>query len=178
MMMKRTLILIFTVFALSQCDQLDQLTKFDVNYNTSVTIPSTFGTDVPFNVATPEVTTNSESKFEMNDTRTDLIEEITLKQLTMQITSPDDGNFDFLNDIEVYISADGLGEIKVAWKNDIPDSAGSVLELETSDADLQEYIKKDSFQLRVKTTTDQLISQDQDIEISSVFHVDAKILGI
>ncbi len=176
--MKRAIILILTVFSLSQCDQLDNLTKFDVDYNTSITIESTFGTDVPFDVATPEVTTNSESEFEMNDTRTNLIEEITLKQLTMQITSPSDGNFDFLNDIEVYMSADGLDEIKVAWKNNIPETIGNVLELETSDADLQEYIKKDAFQLRVKTTTDKLLSQDQDIDIQSVFHVDAKILGI
>jgi hypothetical protein len=176
--MKRAILLTLTVFALSRCDQLDNLTKFDVDYNTSITIESTFGTDVPFDVATPEVTTNSESEFEMNKTRTDLIEEINLKQLTMQITSPADGSFDFLNDIEVYMSADGLDEIKVAWKNNIPETIGNVLELETSDADLQEYIKKDAFQLRVKTTTDKLVSQDQDIDIQSVFHVDAKILGI
>ena len=176
--MKRSIIFILFAFALTQCDQLDKLTQFDVDYDTSVTISSTVGLDVPFEIATPEVTTNSESEFEVNDTRKDLIEEITLKNLSLMITVPDDGNFDFLNDIEVYISADGLEEKKVAWKNNIPESIGNSMELETSDIDLQEYIKKDSFNLRVKTTTDKVITQDHEIEIHSVFHVNAKILGI
>ncbi len=176
--MKRSIILILFALALTQCDQLDKLTQFDVDYDTSVTISSTVGLDVPFEIATPEVTTNSESEFEVNDTRKDLVEEITLKKLSLMITVPDDGDFDFLNDIEVYISADGLEEKKVAWKDNIPESIGNSLDLETSDIDLQEYIKKDSFNLRIKTTTDKVITQDHEIEIHSVFHVDAKILGI
>jgi hypothetical protein len=176
--MKRIMILFLMVFALSQCDQLNELTKFDVDYNTSITISSSDGINVPFEIATPEITTNSESEFAMNDTRVDLVQEITLSHLTMVITSPANGNFDFLNAIEIYIDAEGLGEKKVAWKDDIPETIGDVLELETSDIDLKEYIKKDAFKLRVKTTTDKLISEDNDIEIQSVFRVDAKILGI
>lgn len=176
--MKKSLILLLIVFSLSQCDKIDDLTKFDIDYNTSVTISSTFGIDVPFDIATPVITTNSESEFEVNNTKKDLIEEITLSHLTMIITSPDGASFDFLNSIEVYINADGLEEKKVAWNEQIPETIGDVLELESSNIDLQEYIKKDSFQLRVKTKTDKLISEDHEIEIRSVFHIDAKILGI
>lgn len=176
--MKRIMILFLMVFALSQCDQLNELTKFDVDYDTSITVSSSLGINVPFEIATPEITTNSESEFAMNDTRVDLVQEITLSHLTMVITSPANGNFDFLNAIEIYIDADGLSEKKVAWKDNIPETIGDVLELETSDIDLKEYIKKDAFQLRVKTTTDKLISEDHNIEIQSVFRVDAKILGI
>jgi len=66
----------------------------------------------------------------------------------------------------------------VAWLDEIPADPGATLELETSNTDLKEYIKKDSFSLRAATVTDELITSDHHVDIHSVFFVDAKILGI
>ncbi len=166
------------VMGMSACDQLDKLTQFDMDYNTSVTIPSTVGINTPFDVPTPAITTNADSEFSVNDTRKDMIEEITLKRLTLTVDVPSGGDFSFLNAIEIYISASGLDEQKIAWKENIPNDIGDVLELETSGVDLQEYIKQESFDLRISTTTDELITQDHEIGVHSVFAVNAKILGI
>ena len=176
--MKRYIFMILAVMTMSRCDQLDKLTQFDMDYDTSVTIPSTVGINTPFDIPTPAITTNADSEFSVNDTRKDMIEEITLKRLTLTVDVPSGGDFSFLNAIEIYISADGLDEQKIAWKENIPNDVGDVLELETSGVDLQESIKQESFDLRVSTTTDELITQDHEIGIHSVFAVDAKILGI
>ena len=176
--MKRYIFMILAVMTMSRCNQLDKLTQFDMDYDTSVTIPSTVGINTPFDIPTPAITTNADSEFSVNDTRKDMIEEITLKRLTLTVDVPSGGDFSFLNAIEIYISADGLDEQKIAWKENIPNDVGDVLELETSGVDLQEYIKQESFDLRVSTTTDELITQDHEIGIHSVFAVDAKILGI
>ena len=162
---------------MTACDKVDDLTKFDLTYKSKVVIPASTGIDLPFDVLTPDMETDSESQFEVNDTRKDLIEEIKLTELQMVITSPTDADFSFLKSIEVYISADGLDEIKIAEKR-VDEDAGSTLDVDVLDVDLKEYIKKDKFNLRLNTVTDEAIGSDHEIDVNSTFFVDAKILGI
>jgi hypothetical protein len=149
-----------------------------MEYNESIVIPSTTGIALPIDLLTPDIESNSESTFAINDTRKDLVEKIVLTSLDLAITSPSGGDFSFLESISIFINAEGLQETRIAWFDEIPPSAGSALVLETSDTDLKEYIKKDNFSLKVNTVTDELISSDHHIEIQAVFFVDAKILGI
>jgi hypothetical protein len=165
------------ILVVSGCDKLDELTKFDIDYDSQVTIESTTIIDLPFDVSTPDMETNSESEFEVNDTRKDLIEEILLKEITLTLTFPEMSDFSFLESIEVYINAEDLEEVLIASKT-VVDETASVLELDLTDTDLQDYIKKDSFTLRMNTVTDEAISQDHEIDVHSVFAVDAKILGL
>lgn len=171
-----SILCVFILFV--SCDKLDELTKFDMEYSQRATIPSSTGVNLPFDIFTPEMETNSESTFAVNDTRKDLIEEITLTELELFIVSPDTADFSFLNSIEVYISADGLEEILIASLDEVPEEVGNRITLNTSDADLKEYIKKDEFSLRLNTVTDELMSTDHELDVNSTFFVDAKILGL
>lgn len=165
------------IIAMVGCKAVDKLTQFEMDYNSSVVIPASIGIDLPSNIQTPDVVTNSESTFEVKDTRKDMIEEVQLTSLKLTITVPENGNFNFMKSISVFMSAEGVPETKIAWKENIANGAGSVLDLETSNEDLKEYIKKDKFTLRLNTVTDELITTDHHIDIHSVFFVDAKILG-
>ncbi len=169
-------VLIF--LSVTRCKKLDKLTQFDIVYHTEITISSGIPMDLPFDIPTPPIETNSAQEFENNNTHKDLIEEIKLKKMELTITDPANGRFDFLRSIEIYIQADGLPEKKIAWKDNIPDTIGNTLELETTGDDLQEYIKKDSFSLKTKVVTDQIISRDYTVDITTIFHVNAKILGV
>ncbi|AZQ60157.1 hypothetical protein EJ994_15610 [Maribacter sp. MJ134] len=177
-MLRHTLFTLFIVITFYSCDKLDELTKFDIEYSQRATIPSSTGVDLPFDVFTPETETNSESEFEINDTRKDLIEEIKLTQLELVIISPDGADFSFLESISVFISADGLDEIQIASLAEVSDNTGTRLNLDTSDIDLKDYIKSDKFSLRLNTVTDELLSTDHELEVNSMFFVDAKILGL
>jgi hypothetical protein len=172
-------LLIFAIMAVfGSCDKLDELTKFEMDYTQRVVIPSSTGIDLPFDIYTPEKETNATSEFAVNDTRKDLIEEIVLRNLILNIISPEGEDFSFLESITVYMSAEDLPEIRIAWNEEVSATTGGLLELETSMDDLKEYIKKDSYSLRLKTVTDEFLSSDYEIEILSVFFVDAKILGL
>jgi len=175
--MRHFLLILTVLFTIISCDKVDELTKFDLEYNSKVVVPGATGINLPFNMLTPDMETNSESQFKVNDTRKDLIEEIKLTKLQMVITSPTDADFSFLNSVEVYISAEGLEEIKIAEK-DVDENAGSILDVDVLDIDLKEYIKKDEFNLRLNTVTDEVINEDHEIDVNSTFFVDAKILGI
>ncbi len=177
-MNKKTILLVILPFVIVQCNRLSEFTQFDLDYETTVEIPSTTGISLPFNVYTPPVETENESEFAVNDTRKDLIEEITLTSLDLTITQPERGDFRFLRSIEIYLSADSLDEVLIAWKDEVPRDIGKTLNLETSSDDLEEYIKKDAFNLRVNTRTDEIIESDHEILINAVFFVDARILGL
>lgn len=176
--MKKYVFILAVFVTFIRCDKLDELTKFDIQYSQMATIPSSTGINLPFDVFTPEMETNSASKFAVNDTRKDLIEEIRLTQLEIVIISPENTDFSFLNSIEVYISAEDLEEVQIAFLNEVADNVGDRIVLNTTDLDLKEYIKKDEFSLRLNTVTDELISRDHELEVNSTFFVDAKILGL
>lgn len=169
--------LVFFGIGFTSCD-LDQYTQFDMDFYSSVTVPASSGINLPFNLFTPDVTTNSEATFGSNNTNKDLLEEVKLTKMTMNITSPNDQRFDFLKEIHIYIDADGLSEVEIAFKENIPETIGTTLELDVNGNDIQEYLKKDKFKLRVETVTDEFVSDDVQIEVYSKFNVNALILGV
>ncbi|UXP30654.1 hypothetical protein N6H18_09835 [Reichenbachiella agarivorans] len=172
-------ILSLTIFSilLIACDKLDKLTQFNMKYTESVTIQSSTIIGIPISLNTPSIESNSESTFAGNNTKKELIEEIRLDQMDLTVTSPADGTFSFLESATLYISADGLDEIEIAYLEEVPEDAGSSISLDVTGVDLKEYLLQDSFQLRMKSSTDETIASDHQIEIYSVFFVDAKILG-
>ena len=161
---------------LSSCKK-GGFTKFDIDYEASVIIQNGTGVSAPFSILTPDIESNSEAEFEVNDTRKDKIQEISLKSMRLEIVSPAGQEFDFLKDIELFISADGLDEIMLAYTYDINDSVGNVINITSSGSDFQEYIKKDKFKLRVRTVSDEYNLNDVKINIYSVFNVDAKLIS-
>jgi len=170
----------FILLMLSQqgCQKLAKLTQFYISYNSNITIPKTLGIDLPINIVTPDITTNSQNEFQINHTEKKLIDVIRLSEMDMTITSPSGASFDFLKNIEISIGAQGLPDKKIAWLENIPRTGLKHIVLTVSTEDLQEYIKKDKFILKTKTTTRELISHDTSIKIHCKFFVDAKILGL
>ena len=171
-MKKLTLFLFGSVLLLSSCNK-EEATQFEVDYNTEVVVEASSQIE-SFDLTSPEVTTNSQEKFETNNTNADNIEEVTLKDLDLTVTSPSDQNFDFLESVEVYINAPGKSELRIAYKNSIPEGM-SELSLQTVDADLAEYVKSSSFTLRFKAETDEVFAEDVHIKAYSNFQVDAII---
>lgn len=174
--MKVTLIkfcLFASLFSFMSCNKL---TQFNMDYDSEVVIPSSTGINLPLNLTSPEVETNSSETFEVNDTRKDKIEQIILTDLELSILTPSGQDFSFLKSISLFLSADGLPEVEIASQQNI-ESTSAILVLETSGADLQEYIKKDEFTLRTNVTTDEILTSDYHINVHQVYFVDAKIIG-
>ena len=168
-------ILIFTFFG---CKKLDELTHFDVDYNFEFTLPAFSGLNLPDDIEFSDLVNDTESTFEINDTRKDLVEGAILKKFHITILKPDTASFKIAKDIEVYVNADNLNEILVAWIYDIPNDIGNHLELKTTNRDLKKYLISDEITIRMKTTTIAPILEDYRIDLQSTVDVDAKILGI
>lgn len=171
-------IIAFT-FIISSCKLIDKLTQFNVPYSTSFTIPASLIPGILGDIFTPDITTNSEQVFTNNNTKADLVEKVLLKSLKLTITNPSGKKFDFLKSADVYVSADGLAEIKVASISNIDDATvGSSIDMTPTTDDLKEYLKKSKVKIRVSTTTDKIVTENVDVKVDAVFFVDAKILGV
>jgi len=170
------LYLVLACATMLSCKKLKELTTFYITYSADVTIPKSTALDLPINVATPDIPTNSESEFSANNTRKDLIDEIKLREAKLFVVSPNDGDFSFLKSVTVYISAANQPEIKIASRDNIPDDVGNELVLEVVDVDLQSYIKSDKYKVRVKAVTDKLTSQDYNVNIKTEFTIKGRLL--
>lgn len=164
------------LLALASCNKLKDLVTFKMSYTSEITVPSSTGLSLPIDLITPPVATNSESQFESNNTSKNLVKEIYLENVDISVKSPSGRDLSFLRSVHVYISANGLAELEMAFRDNIPDDIGSSLALETSGEDFRDYIVQDSYSLRVEAETDKLISDDVVLEVRSRFLVKAGII--
>ncbi len=166
-----------TLFIFNGCDEVDELTKFDLDYKSSFTVSATPLIGVLPVISTPDITTNAETRFENNNTRKDLVESIKLKSLTLDIEMPSGEDFSFLKSVKLSISADGLPDKQIASKSEISGSE-TTLELVIDNVELKDYLLKDSFSIKSEVTTDEVINEEYKIGVNTTFRVDAKILGV
>lgn len=173
-MFRYVLVLSLFLFFIS-CKKINSFTQFEMSYNQEVVIPSSTGINLPVNFYTPETQTNSETTFEVNDTRKDLIESVLLNQLTLSILIPENGDFSFLNSLSIYISSENLPELKIAWKEDIDGNNVDEIDLIVTSEDLQEYVKESSFTLKVNMVTDEILNEEYKLNVYSLYFIDAKL---
>ena len=169
-------ILIFTFFG---CKLIDELTHFDMDYNYSFTLPAYGGINLDnLNIESNDVENATESTFEINDTRKDLIESATLKKFDVTIIEPADADFSFINKVEIFVRTEALSEELIAWKDNISVDDGNSLKLETTSSNLRKYLISDAIKVRLKTTSSEPLTEDLLLDLQSTVEVDAKILGI
>ncbi len=112
-MIKKIVLLVVAMgflFGINSCKKVDEWTHFTMDFDEESTINASIALPIPIGdlpLVTPDITTNSSTTFESNNTHKDLIEEAKLTQLELSILSPTDGDFSFLESVEVYIKADG-----------------------------------------------------------------------
>ena len=177
--MKKLLVIVFALgFFLNSCKIIDELTHFNMTFDEVLTLPPIpIIVDDPISFNYPFLT-DSENTFLSYNTSKNLIEEIILKEASLTVINPTSSDFGFLKSISFYLDAEGLDEILIASKLVIADDIGANLYLDLEGQDLSEYLKKEAINLRVEVASDEIVTEDLDIKIHTMFAVDAKILGI
>jgi hypothetical protein len=154
------------------CDEVDKLLTFTISHDTIFRVENTFPLNVPLEIATPNITTNSEDSFENNDTRADLVKDIKLDRIDLTAVSPAGRDFNFLKSVKVFISTTASNEIALASIDNVPMDVTTV-ELTPTNAKLDEYVKASSYKLRTEIVTRETLTQDVDVKVSMDFKVTA-----
>ena len=76
----------------------------------------------------------------------------------------------------MFISADGLGEVLFASKENISNDT-SFIELDLTDTDFAPYLKTGKFKIRTSMVTDEAITKDITVQASYEFRVVSQVLN-
>ena len=171
-MVTNKIFVLVAFLGLAGCSKVDELLSFYIADQTSFQVESTSPLDLPLEIATPDVTTNSSQKFENNNTTAALVKDVKLNELRLTVTNPSGKTFSFLKSVHIYISTDQSNEIEIAYMDNIPASVSTVT-LTTTDQRLDTYVKASSYKLRTSIVTREALSQAVDIQVDLKFHVRA-----
>lgn len=165
-----TMVLGIMVFFLS-CKK-NKPTEFDINYTTSLTIPSTaISINTPADFNSPEIPTDSKNKFSSQKTVQSLVSEIKLTRFDLSV---DNGNLNFLKSLNIYIKTSGLGDVLIATKTVIPQNVTS-FSMDLQDVNIKDYVFGDKIQFRVTVTIQTGITGTQQLKMDQQMHVKAKL---
>ncbi|MFD1604890.1 hypothetical protein ACFSJW_05805 [Flavobacterium artemisiae] len=162
----------FLSLFLTSCDAVDDLLSFTISNNASIKIKSTSPINLPAEIITPEVTTNSSSEFENNKTKASLVKDVKIRSLKLSISDPSDKTFTFLKSIHLYISTTDSNEIELAYQDNINSTSNSI-DLICTDKKLDEYIKANSYKIRTKVTLKETLTKDVTVKADMKFKVTA-----
>lgn len=163
---------LFLFLFLVSCDAVDDLLTFTISNNASIQIKSTAPINLPSEIVTPDVTTNSSAEFKNNNTKASLVKDVKLKSLQLTITDPDGKTFTFLKSIHLYISTTDSDEIELAYQDNI-NSTANMIDLISTDARLDQYIKADQYKIRTKVTLKETLTKDVTLKADMKFSVTA-----
>ncbi|MBR9860275.1 hypothetical protein GYB22_05920 [bacterium] len=173
--MKQTITLFGLVAMLffTACDKEKLKVSFKTAHDYTFTLEgSQIPLDLPFDLGTQPVSADVNGKYSANDTRVDKVEEAYLEYLKLSIQDPPTETFSFLNDVYLYISADGLDEVLFASKEDI-ESTAQEIDLDVNDINFAPYIKAGDFNIRTSVVIDETLNEDVDILSEFQFSVTA-----
>ncbi len=173
--------------ASSGCKKVESLANISVNipYSQQVEVPRVdgydYGTPIPFggvNLPFPAipVVTNAKDYLVQYHTNANKVVSVSLKSLTLDIVSPASENFDFLDNVQLYLSAPGLPEQLLAYQNAIPKGATTVAVTTAGDFNLKEYFLKDTMYIRASMHINAVPHPGTQMKISSVFNLVANPL--
>ena len=169
-------VLSVSLFAFTSCKKQKE---FTVTNSSSFTIPSSNSViNLPIEVITPETTSNVQTKVDSEGSSSKLIESVILTELNLTINNPTNGNFNFLNSIEIYLSSPNQPEILAAWQYDIAEDNATVLKLNTGNTNLKEYLKESGLTLRTKVVMDKVVSYDLAITADQHYFVKVSLKNI
>jgi hypothetical protein len=172
--MKQVIGFSLIILLFSGCNKIDDLLTFTISDESTIRIENNSPLTLP-DIVTPDITTNSSTEFQNNNTRADLVKDVRLEEVKLTITSPSNRTFSFLKTIRIFISTNSSDEMEIASAVDIASSANTI-DLTTTDERLDVYVKADSYSLRTEVITREILTQDVDIRVNLKFKVSANAL--
>lgn len=174
--------IILVSMAVTSCtkESLRKLGQFTMGpFETTFTIPANAmvgGVVSPF--LSSNIPTNSENTFSGNKTGKEYVESITLSDMTLTVENASTGgNFDFIKEIRVSITATGLPEKEIATKLNLADGL-TTIDMDETGENLKEYLSADKFSLKTNTVfkTSAIANVETKVKISTKYTVQANIL--
>ena len=169
----KRLIFIIPVILILSCSK--GMVTFTVEDSVETTIENVFPISIPFNIPIPAITTTATQEYENNKTTPELIEEVLLSELKVSLVNSSNEDFSMLKSIHIFIiKTDDSNRQEVAYLDDI-DSQSDVLNLNSLDTNLVEYLRGESYKIEVVAELKEIVTHNIDLKIDLKFKVTADV---
>ena len=164
------------------CSRIHNLANISVNipYNQQIAVPQiagdTVGVPLPAGGASLPfpafpVVTNVQQYVTTYNTSTNKIVSFDLNSMVIQIQSPPNQNFDFLDSIQLYISASSQPEMLVAYANSVPKGQTTLSLTAMPGVNLKNYFIQDTMYYRLNAHINAVPASGTVLNIASSFHL-------
>ena len=155
--------------------------KIDVNFDLSIAdlifiIDSTSVTG-PQELATVVIRAKLEEELKKQKSNASLddIKSVTLKSANLEITDPTGQTFDIASSAEGFFSGGSLAKVRVVWKDVIPATGLTEIDLDVSSSDLAPYIKLNELTYSVNGNLTAPLTEKTTVRGKVVFKVEASV---
>jgi hypothetical protein len=167
-------LLCITLFLFS-CAKEKESSTFSYDFEDQFAFPATSTVNIAINRYSGNQSTDSENKFEDNDTKAELVQYINVDGISLGLLSPSTESFDFAKSIKIYIDAAGVDETLIASFTDIPEESSRALDLNVVDSDFQEFLKQDQIVFRINIENRRTVPQDITLKLDASFDARADV---
>ncbi len=156
---------------------LDDILTFNYSESTKMTLPAApIVISTPVTISTPEINASANAELQKKGVSLDNVKTLKISTFNLNIETPEDANFNFLNSVKIYIKSAGLGSELIASKENIPAGLGKFLPLETTGANIVNHLKNDKYSLEIVTTSDEVTTSEIVLRADMTFTVTADVL--
>ncbi len=166
------LFLFIGIITLASCkkvsEKVEELTTIRPVFSSTFSIPGAVPVGTPYVFTTPDVANPSSGQ-------ATLVRKATLEKATLSIENPAGQTFSFIKSLRFFLQVDGLPDVEVANQSTIDNNIGDTLNLNVTNAELRNYLKKDKYRLRTEIVTDEVVTKPVKIKADLVFKVEILI---
>jgi hypothetical protein len=151
----------------------------DIPYHEEVDVPIGSSIAIPLPIVLDSsqyyaFATNFQSYLSQYNTSSEKVISVKLKELTLKITNPANGNLNFIDSIAVYVVNNG--QEKLAGYKAIPNGVQSV-DLNVTHEDYKQEFLQDSVHVKLRGFLSEIPVNGTKIDVSTVFHLLANPLN-
>ncbi|MES2703876.1 MAG: hypothetical protein V4649_14645 [Bacteroidota bacterium] len=185
--MKKTLsLLTLIVLLFTNCRKIKEetLLNFDVAFEETVAVPPpgvqsegglpAGGASLDF--PSYAIATNIKQKLDQYNTKSEKVTDVKLLLHSIQILRPQYHYFDYLDSVELYISAPNQPEKLIAYRYDVPKGIFTLDFKTVQDVNLKQYLLQDTIYLRMRAHVNAVPPGDEVLRVRSTFQVRANPL--
>jgi hypothetical protein len=99
------------------------------------------------------------------------ITEAVITSLRVEVLEPEAGDLAFAERVEVFAEAPGLERVRVAWQDEFP-AGEPIVEFETDDVNLRDYVASRSVTIRAEISGD---APDELVEVEAVANLNVGV---
>lgn len=176
----RTSLLIISILLVTftSCKKIKKLTNFYLDYETEINVNTSQQLNNDFSIWTFKIQKDSITAFSENNSNIESTETVELYSLGICLVSPENGNLDFIDKVEVLINAVDQEQKKIAWIDSNPTKGLTSFKLNISDDDIKAYVIDNQFVFHIYIVTNTNINIDNLLKLKSSFFITTYLTDI